>query len=251
MDHNRYGSLAAQFYQLDKPVGHSFGDIAFYLDALHAVQGPVLEPAVGSGRVLVPLLQAGHEVDGFDASPEMLAVCRENCRAAGVAPRLSHARFEDFRYDRQFEAIVVPAGSFQLITHFETALAVLARFHAHLAPAGRLIVDMSVASGIYRTAPRARHWSGDAGDLFTLHESPAGLDEVAQVATTHLRYEQWRDGTLVRSALEVFTLRWWGMEEFRLALTLAGFAAVKVYGDYDRVAAPGCECRTLTFEALR
>ena len=208
MDGNRYGSLASQVYNLDKPVGHSFGDVEFYLAALRDLPGPVLEPAVGSGRILVPLLRAGLDVEGFDPSPEMLSVCRKNCEAAGLSPRLSQARFEDFSRNHGYAAIVVPAGSFQLITSFEAAIAVLKRFHASLAASGRLIIDLSVASGIYQAGPRARHWSNSDDDLFTLHEPPAGVDDVAQVATSHLRYDQWRDGALVRSELEVFALRW-------------------------------------------
>ena len=155
LDSNRYGSLASQVYELDKPVGHGFGDVEFYLAALRDLSGPVLEPAVGSGRVLIPLLRAGLDVDGFDASPEMLAICRENCKAAGLTTRLSHARFEDFNCDREHAAIDVPAGSFQLITSFKAAIAVLERFHAHLTTGGRLLIDLSVASGIYQAGRRA------------------------------------------------------------------------------------------------
>jgi SAM-dependent methyltransferase len=248
---NRYGSLASHVYQLDKPVGHSFGDVEFYLDALRGLRGPVLEPAVGSGRVIIPLLQAGLDVEGFDASPEMLAICRENCEAAGLTPRLSQARFEDFSCDRPVEAIIMPVGSFHLITSFETAMAVFESFHAHLAPAGRLLIDLSVASGIHQAGPRTRHWYDAAGDRFTLHESPAELDGIAQLATFHHRYEQWRNGNLVRSESELFAMRWWSMEEFRLALIQTGFATVCVYGDYDRAASPGPGHRTLTFEATR
>ncbi len=145
LDSNRYGSLASRVYELDKPVGHSFGDVEFYLAALRDLSGPVLEPAVGSGRVLIPLLRAGLDVDGFDASPEMLAICRENCKAAGLTTRLSHARFEDFNCDREHAAIVVPAGSFQLITSFKAAIAVLERFHAHLTTGGCLLIDLHAA----------------------------------------------------------------------------------------------------------
>jgi len=56
---NRYATLAAWVYELDKPVGRSFGDVEFYLERLQGVTGPVLEPAVGNGRLFVPLLEAG------------------------------------------------------------------------------------------------------------------------------------------------------------------------------------------------
>ena len=51
---NLYGEIAAEIYDLDKPVG-ALADTAFYLDRLAGVAGPILEPACGSGRALVPL----------------------------------------------------------------------------------------------------------------------------------------------------------------------------------------------------
>jgi 2-polyprenyl-3-methyl-5-hydroxy-6-metoxy-1,4-benzoquinol methylase len=75
----------------------------------------VLGPAVGTGRVLIPLLQEGQRVRGFDSSPHMLSVCRANCAARGKDPVL----FEEdmaFRDPGAFDAIVIPAGSFALVT---------------------------------------------------------------------------------------------------------------------------------------
>lgn len=70
---NRYGKLASWVYDLDKPVGHSFGDQEFYRARLSQCDsGPVLEPAVGNGRLFIPLIEAGFEMEGFDASVEML-----------------------------------------------------------------------------------------------------------------------------------------------------------------------------------
>src|SRR5262249_8159369 len=54
---NRYGQLGALVYDLDKPIGCSFGDIEFYKERLAGCRGPILEPAVGNGRMLIPLLE--------------------------------------------------------------------------------------------------------------------------------------------------------------------------------------------------
>jgi len=114
---NRYAGLAARVYDLDKPIGRSFGDVEFYTRRLEICDGPVLEPAVGSGRVLVPLLEAGFDVTGFDASAAMLDLCRAACEARGLRAELSVARFDDFFYATPFGAVVLPAGSFQLIAN--------------------------------------------------------------------------------------------------------------------------------------
>lgn len=63
-----YGQLCTEIYDLDKPTGFTFGDIAYYQRALAGVQGRVLEPAVGTGRILIPLLEAGFRVEGYDLS---------------------------------------------------------------------------------------------------------------------------------------------------------------------------------------
>nr|QQZ50539.1 hypothetical protein JKL49_03040 [Phenylobacterium glaciei] len=65
---NRYGSLCAEIYDLDKPVGSLF-DIPYYSGRLKELDGPVLEAGVGTGRLYVPLLEAGLDVTGFDHSP--------------------------------------------------------------------------------------------------------------------------------------------------------------------------------------
>lgn len=51
---NYYGRLASEVYDLDKLVGHSFGDVEYYADRLKTCRGPVLEPAVGTRRIFIP-----------------------------------------------------------------------------------------------------------------------------------------------------------------------------------------------------
>lgn len=75
-----YGELCTEVYDLSKPLGHSFGDVEYYLERLSNVRGNVLEVGCGSGRVLIPLLQAGISIDGLDHSDAMLAFAEEGAR---------------------------------------------------------------------------------------------------------------------------------------------------------------------------
>src|SRR5262245_49568766 len=195
---NRYGRLSAWVYDLDKPIGRSFGDIEFYRERLAACAGSILEPAVGTGRFLIPLLEAGFTIEGFDASDEMLERCRANCRVRGLAPPLHRMRFEDFHYDRRFAAVVLPVSSFELVSDFDEALAVLRRFHAHLEPGGRLLLDLESMRGFFDDAG-VRSWTTADGDVLTLTDEHTDVDYLAQRAVFHLRYEHWRDGHLVDS----------------------------------------------------
>ena len=243
-----YGKLASRVYELDKPVGRSFGDVEFYLERLKSVAGPVLEPATGNGRMLVPLAQAGHSVSGFDLSSEMLALCKANCAQYGVVAELSEQGFTTFHYAQKFAAIVLPAGSFQLLTDVVDAMSFLRRSKEALAPNGKLLLDISVTGGFMDHTPRARHWQ-DGEDFLTLQEMRTTTDYVKQVVISQLRYELWRDTQLVATEMELFSLRWWGMFELELALREAGFAQVRIFGDYQADSLDTGAVSTLTFEA--
>ncbi|CAD5109076.1 class I SAM-dependent methyltransferase [Zestomonas carbonaria] len=248
---NRYGTLASWVYDLDKPIGRSFGDIEFYAQRLRDCRGPILEPAVGNGRVLLPLLQEGLEVLGFDASEEMLERCDAHARHLGLSPSLSRQRFESFAYEQRFAAIVVPAGSFQLITDFAQARAVLRRFREHLLADGRLILDLDPCGALIRNEGGIRSWMVSDDEWLTLTEQPLETDFVNQTRHSYLRYEHWRQGRLVSAELERFSLRWWGVAEFELLLRQEGFGDIRVFADYQPDQAPTKDSGMIGFEARR
>lgn len=246
---NRYGSIAAEIYDLDKPIG-ALPDTAFHLQRLAGIEGRILEPACGSGRTLAPLLEAGHTVAGFDPSAEMIARCRALCADRGFSPELSEQRFEDFSYPEPFAAIVVPAGSFTLIAEFAQALAVLRRFHDHLEPGGLLVLDIQPVSFLIAKGEDRRSWTAENGDLLTCAGRRVATDWLNQRAENQYRYERWRDNRLIEAQLEPMAQRYWGLEEFTLALEATGFSGVTVTGGYRR-RPPKSGDRVLTFEATR
>ncbi len=248
---NTYGKLASWIYHLDKPIGHSFGDLEFYRQRLTGCDGPILEPAVGNGRILIPLLEMGFAIEGFDASQDMLQHCRQECRKRDLAATLTCQTFEQFSYDRRFAAIIMPAGSFQLITETASAVAVLKRFWEHLQPGGRLILDIDPIESVISEAMPARRWPVEGGDLLTMTSHRAEIDYVKQTTLSHLHYEHWRDGALLVSELDLFHLRWWGVEELTFALREAGFADVVVSGDYQHGRQPRQGDQIISFEANR
>jgi SAM-dependent methyltransferase len=252
LDHaiNRYGSIAAEIYDIDTPFGR-LPDTAFHLAALADVDGPILEPACGSGRTLVPLLEAGHDVWGFDSSPDMLARCRARAEAAGFAANVTQARFDDFAFPQAFAALVVPAGSFTLIEDFGAACSVLRRFRDCLRPGGAAILDIQPLTFLAHAQDDLRHWSAENGDLLTLEGRRTETDWIAQRARTRYRYERWRDGALIESQIEIMAQRYWGADEFALALKEAGFADIRVTGGYDRKRSLRANDRVMTFEAVR
>jgi SAM-dependent methyltransferase len=247
---NRYGAIAAEIYDIDKPLG-ALPDTAFHLQGLRDVDGPILEPACGTGRTLLPLLEADHDVTGFDPSEEMLERCRARCAERGFDPPLSRQCFEEFTYSRPFSAIVVPVGTFTLIDDFQTALAVLRRFRDHLVVGGLLVLDVQPLSFLAATGEDRRRWTAPNGDMLTMEGKRTATDWLGQRAESSLRYERWRGHVLVESQLEPMAQRYWGLGEFRMALEANGFSNVTVTGNYDRGRQPRPGDRNLTFEARR
>ena len=247
---NRYGAIAAEIYDIDKPY-FALPDTAFHLARFEGFDRPILEPACGSGRTLVPFLQAGLNITGFDPSPEMLDRCRTRCAEAGFGPDLSLQRYEDFAYDQRFGAILVPAGSFTLIDDFAVAMAVLRRFHEVLEPGGVLVLDILGLNFLAPPPNDRRRWTAVNGDLLTCEGVRTRTHWSRQRAETTYRYERWRDGSLIESQIDIMAQRYWGVEEIRLALEAAGFGEVSVVGNYDRARGPRGSDRTLTYEAVR
>ncbi len=248
---NTYGRLASHVYNLDKYIGKSFGDIEYYRQRLEGYRGPILEPAVGNGRALIPLLEAGFDVCGFDASQDMLDYCLAQCAGRDLAPALSRQTFETFTYAKRFDAIVVPAGSLQLIADHAAASAVLRRLYDHLAPGGRLIFDLYPGDMVADLQPNIRSWQTEAGDLLTLTSQRVRTDILGQTTVSHLRYDLWQEGRLASSELEFFTMRWWGVQEMLLTLQAAGFADIVISGDYTFGRAPRDGDHVVTFECRR
>jgi SAM-dependent methyltransferase len=79
----------ARLYDLD--LSEDPGDLDLYLALAARADGPIVELAVGTGRVAVPLAAAGHRVVGVDLDRAMLDRARERAGRVGeaVANRLT------------------------------------------------------------------------------------------------------------------------------------------------------------------
>ncbi len=244
-----YSRLSSEIYDIDKPIGYSFGDIEFYMERLESVEGPILEPATGTGRILIPLLEKGFRVDGFDSSEEMLSICRRNCQQRGLNPTLFNGKMESFSLDTEYGAIIIPTGTFLLLHEREKSIAALKNFHKHLNHGGKLIVDVFLQTDITLGKVSTKTWELENGDIITLEDKIVQVDYINQFTVGHNRYEKWRNGTLIQSELEKFPLRWYGVEEFKTILELVGFENIVISSGYEYGKYPVTHGHPITFEA--
>lgn len=247
---NYYGRLSSEVYDIDKPIGYSFGDVEFYMDRLESCKGTILEPATGTGRILIPLLEKGLNVDGFDSSKDMLKICENNCRKRDLNPKLFEAKMESFFYDTKYDAIIVPTGTFLLLHKREDSIKALKNFYKHLSNGGRLILDIFLQTDISISTVSTKTWECSNGDIITLENKVVEVDYINQYTVSHGRYEKWREGVLLQTELEYFPLRWYGVEEFKLILEDIGFKNIVISSDYKFGQYPSNSEGIITFEAV-
>lgn len=216
-------------------------DIDLLLSFADIVGGPILEMGCGSGRILLPLAGAGHDVTGVDRSAVMLERARAATREGAFAGSIR------FMQGSMTEAGSAPGGPFGLVIFSLNALmhlptvaeqrAALEAAMRALDPKGQLIIDSM--------NPTPDHLSslGSAPILEGSWELRDGstVDKWAhrhvhpptQTIDTLLWYDTVEpDGTLQRKRSR-FPLRYIHPAELELMLELAGFSEVRMYGSYD------------------
>ena len=104
---------------------------------------PALDVACGTGRLLLPYLRAGLDVDGCDVSEDMIALCRERAEREGLSPTLFVQSMHELDPPRSYRTIIV-CGGFAVGSDRAHDLQALARFYEHLEPGGTLVLDNEV-----------------------------------------------------------------------------------------------------------
>jgi SAM-dependent methyltransferase len=229
-----YDGMVADAYDSWIPIDETWPDEVVYRQALVDVPGPILELGCGTGRPLLRWLAEGLEVEGLDASGDMLAILRSHAAERGLEPVLHHTDFAPLTLDRTFGAIVCLAGSFMLIDDADLAERSLTSYFDHLGPGG--LVGLSL--GVSRYEPEnslawrlRRTGTGDDGITYVVHEA-VHTDPGSHLETVYNRLETYDEqGRLKDTTMRRHRLRWWEREEFEAMLTRVGFEDVHSLGD--------------------
>jgi SAM-dependent methyltransferase len=156
-------ALAADY---DQWSAHMTEDIAFYVGLARAADGPLVELAVGNGRVAIPVARAtGRPVIGLDTSPGMLATARDRAAEAGVALDLREADMRDLRLDEPAALVYCPFRALLHLSTWADRRRTFERVAAALRPGGRFAwnafaFDHHVAArldGVRQEEDRAPH----------------------------------------------------------------------------------------------
>lgn len=224
-----YKSISSIVYNFTKPVGTSIdGDLEYYFNLLRDVDGPILEAGVGTGRLLIPYAKRGLPIDGVDLSEDMLTICENNCIRAGIEVDLYHQNLIKLDIDKKYEAIIMPTGSFCLITNKREMFKMLRSFRNHLTETGELIIDLIYPID-FQTGETTKLLELDNNLNIVYSSNNIKMDMLKQETHTINRYEKWIDGKLVDTEISKFNMKWYGIDEFVYILEEAGFTNI-AYG---------------------
>jgi SAM-dependent methyltransferase len=184
--------------------------------------GRVLEFAVGTGRVALPLSQRGLEVSGIELSPHMVEQLRAKPGSEAVAVTIGD--MATTRVPGTFTLVYLVANTIMNVTTQDEQIAVFRNAAAHLQPGGCFVLQVIV--------PQLQHVPpGDAGRVLRNDPNHLGIetfdDQVEQIAWSH----HWMhvQGRLVRHSAP-FRYVW--PSELKLMGSIAGFQLQDRWADW-------------------
>jgi SAM-dependent methyltransferase len=121
-----------------------------------------LEPACGSGRLVVELARRGWDVTGFDLSAPMLAYARERLESAELRARLLCAEMSDFRLRGRFDLAHCLVSTFKYLLDERSARSHLECVARALTPGGIYVLGFHLSEYGDRSRSRER-WVARCG----------------------------------------------------------------------------------------
>jgi methyltransferase family protein len=249
---NSYKKLCTEFYDIDKPSPPEDA-FNFFLEYAKKASGPILEPMCGSGRFLIPLLERGFDIDGTDASSYMLQACRDHCSRIDLTPTLLEQSLDDIELTRRYSLVIIPAGSFCLITDQGAVEEGLKRIYELMLPEATFVLEI-VRLPSSLPPPGTGSWTGrwverPDGAKIIISELSRYYEREHVSRSIH-RYELCKGSELIATEFEDLNVRYYDQAEFRNLLIEAGFRDVKTFKAYQ-FQYPDDDDESLIFECKR
>ena len=234
-------------------------DIPFYVQEARSSGGRVLELGCGTGRVALPIAQAGVDIVGLDFSTAMLVQAR---RKISNAERLSgslvliEGDMRDFSLkgergngepesevlgrDEPFSLVIIPFRGFLSLLTVGDQVRCLINIKRHLRPGGKLILSMFVPdpSMLVQEGDVPYHFRDvtdpGTGRQFVLWQQNR-YDNYGQIINTRTIIEELDDEGAVRERkYRDFQLRYIHRWEMHHLLRMCGFEVLDLFGDFSR-----------------
>ncbi len=212
-------------------------DLPLYRALAARAGGPLLELGAGTGRLAIPLAEAGCGVVGVDASAAMLAVARRKLRGRRLPVQFVCADLCTFRSPRQFGLVFCALDTLLHLPDRRALTAACRTAFQALRPGGLLALDvvhplpdlLAMRDGVLR---RQSDFRGPSGARVT-HVTAWDAHPHPNVIASYHYYDWTTGGTRLHRQTAQFHLRCFQQTEIETALHTAGFSEPERYGTWD------------------
>jgi SAM-dependent methyltransferase len=214
-------------------------DLAFWLKVAREAGGPVLEAGCGTGRVLLRLLEAGLDADGFDLSGPMIVRFRAKARKKAWQKRVIEADMREFSLPRRYARVICAFNGFAHCETTDDQVRALRCFLEHLEPGGALVLHMSYPGPKYWTEPdgvptlEIEAKNPSTGRMVQMWDTRT-KDPVAQLQRSEVEIREVDEtGRPAASYRSKTSQRWVYRYELELLFRTAGFSRWTIWGGFD------------------
>jgi SAM-dependent methyltransferase len=227
-----YGELCTKVYESDKSLAGE-KELEFYLSFVKDKTMKVLEPMCGNGRILIPFMEKGIDIEGFDISEEMLKVCKQKAEQLNLTPTVFYEKIEDFKSDKKYDLILIPFGSFSLLPD-ELVGRGLDNLKAVLKDEGKILLTTIRRYKGIENVPEWVETNRKQFDQETIVEYKiVHFDETTSMLNMQLKYEASTGEQIVKTEIMDFPMRLYNPGEFENILKSKGFQNVVVHEVMD------------------
>ncbi len=210
-------------------------DVAFFTAEVKRSAGPVLELMSGTGRLSIPLVEAGADLTCVDISRPMLEVLSKKLADRGLEADVRCADVCDLDLPPAFALAILPFQAFMEIVGEPRQRQALAAIHASLRPGGRFICTMHNPAVRRAQVDGMPHVIGrfpfEGGTLVVSGVEHGGTPVVSRLQT----FELYRaDGALEWTRELAMEFEIVERDAFERMAVGAGFDVVDLFGDYKR-----------------
>jgi SAM-dependent methyltransferase len=192
----------------------------------------------GTGRLSLPLIQAGVKLTCVDSSLPMLEILRKKLEQQGLSSTVIHSDISKMDLNKQFGMIILPFHSFAELVNESVQIEALKVIYKHLAENGRFLCPLHNPVVRLKAITNQLHLLGvypaEAGENTLLVWSAESYDPHTRIVEGVQIYEEYdsRGEMLARTMMKLkFCL--FERTQFEKLAVSAGFKIDCLYGDYS------------------
>lgn len=201
-------------------------DVPFYVELAREADGPIVELAVGTGRVAIPVArESGKRVLGIDSSPAMLELARAAVAEAGVDVELREGDMLDLELDEPAALVYCPYRALLHLPTWHERRRLFERVAAALRPGGRFAWNAFVFNPhiAARNDGMAQRHPG-SGEIWELVDHAPGDNRIDVTAFAGVPGNEPR----------TLSLWWVTRSEWEGLLDVSGLETEALYRSFDR-----------------